>query len=98
MLNDLKMILGINNTDFDNYIEELILSAIEDLSSVGIAYTTDSSLIKVAIQTYVKAQFDEHNRAELQNSYDIQKDNLRKKIDYQGESEEYVYDNIISAW
>ena len=46
MLNDLKMILGINNTDFDDYIEELILSAIEDLSSVGIAYTTDSSLIK----------------------------------------------------
>lgn len=97
MLNDLKKILGINNTDFDNYIEELILSAIEDLSSVGIAYTTDSSLIKVAIQTYVKAQFDEHNRVELQNSYDIQKDNLRKKEDYQGESEEYVYDNIISA-
>ena len=97
MLEDLKKILGINNTDFDNYIEELILSAIEDLSSVGIAYTADSSLIKVAIQTYVKAQFDEHNRVELQNSYDIQKDNLRKKEDYQGESEDYVYDSIISA-
>lgn len=97
MLNDLKMILGINNTDFDDYIEELILSAIEDLSSVGIAYTADSSLIKVAIQTYVKSQFDEHNRAELQSSYDIQKDNLRKKEAYQGVSDEYVHDNIISA-
>ena len=97
MLEDLKKILGINNTDFDSYITGLILSAIEDLSSVGIAYTADSSLIKVAIQTYVKAQFDEHNRVELQNSYDIQKDNLRKKEDYQGESEDYVYDSIISA-
>lgn len=85
MLNDLKKILGLNNTEFDTIVTNLMNSAIADMKSVGIAESkvvdTDP-LIRTAIITYVKAHFDESKRESLQESYDMQKDKLRKTSEY----------------
>jgi hypothetical protein len=85
MLEDLKIILGLNNEDYDQYIQVLIDSCKEDLKSVGIASSivdNPTNLIQVAIMTYVKAEFDDVNKAGLQEAYNIQKDNLRRKAIY----------------
>lgn len=85
MLENLKIILGLNHTDFDAYVNILINSCKEDLKSVGIATSfldNPTELIEVAIITYVKAEFDDTNKAGLQEAYNIQKDNLRKKEFY----------------
>lgn len=88
MLAEVKKILGLSNEEFDTTIEAFINGAKKDLVSVGIveAKVIESDpLIKIAIITYVKSQFDERNRESLQNSYDIQKDNLRRKSEYNQE-------------
>lgn len=89
MLEALKKLLGINNDQFDSIIEGLVKSAKEDLKSVSIANvlvdsidgSTPNELIKTAVMTYVMAHFD--NSSELLSSYDMQKDNLRNKAQFQ---------------
>lgn len=88
MLDDLKRILGVNNTEFDSIIQGLIKACKEDLKSVGIAASLvdsidgddPSELIKTAVVAYVRANFDDPT---MQPAYDLMKDNLRKKQAYQ---------------
>lgn len=82
MTEEIKKILGITNSDFDNTINLMIEAGIEDLTSVGIAYNSSNPLMKIAVQTYVKAHFDEENREKLTEAYEVQKDNIRKKQAY----------------
>lgn len=103
MLNEVKKMLGITNSDFDTVITGYIESAKEDLRSVGIASSlidlieddaeieegeTRQTLIKTAVITYVQSLFDIEFKDAYQKSYDIQKDALRKKEDYQEPVEE----------
>lgn len=82
MTEEIKKILGITNSDFDNTINLMIEAGIEDLTSVGIAYNSSNPLMEIAVQTYVKAHFDEENREKLTEAYEVQKDNIRKKQAY----------------
>lgn len=99
MLNEVKKMLGITNSDFDTVITGYIESAKEDLRSVGIASSlidlieddaeieegeTRQTLIKTAVITYVQSLFD----IEFKDAYQIQKDALRKKKNYQEPVEE----------
>lgn len=91
MLEELKKILGLNNTEYDSIIEGFVKSCQADLVSVGIATSLVDSLdgenpdplIKIAAITYVKANFDEEAREALGASYDLQKENMRRKAAYQ---------------
>ena len=97
MLNDVKKILGLNNTQFDSIITGWIESAKEDLRSVGIASSLIDLLkdgatlpsddlkyqvVKTAVMTYCQSQYDSEKRDMYYNSYEIQKENLRKKTDF----------------
>lgn len=89
MLEALKKLLGLNNDQFDSIIEGFVESAKEDLKSVSIATSlvdsidgdSPNELVKTAVMTYVMGRFD--NSSELMNSYDLQKDNLRNKVQFQ---------------
>ena len=91
MLDDAKKLLGINHSEFDSIISGFIRSGKEDLASVGIAHSlidtldteTPNDLIKTAVLTYVLSQIDEDNREGLTESYEKQKDSLRRKTAYQ---------------
>lgn len=91
MLEEIKKLLGMNNTEYDSIIQGFVKSCQADLVSVGIAsslvYSLDGEdpdeLIKTAVLTYVKANFDEEARGALGASYDLQKENLRRKAAYQ---------------
>lgn len=98
MLNDVKKVLGINNTQFDTILNGYIDSAKEDLLSVGIASSlidllvdgatlpTDNKkyqLVKMAVITYCQAQYESEKKDLYTNAYESQKDNLRRKADFQ---------------
>jgi len=88
MLNDIKKILGINNTQFDSIITMYINGAKMDLIQAGIVESkvveTDS-LIYSAIVSYVLSMFDTYDYRELSyNAYVLQKDQLRHYKDYIG--------------
>ena len=85
MLEDIKKMLGINNTDFDMIIKSYISSAKEDLVMTGIAESKvieQNPLIYSAIVSYVKSFIDIDNAELYQNAYALQKDALRHHIEY----------------
>lgn len=80
MLEDIKKMEGINNTDFDSIIKSFIESAKKDLEMVGIVkdkIVDSDGLIYAAIVTYVKSQIDVDNSEMYRASYELQKDTLR---------------------
>lgn len=85
MLENIKKIEGINNTDFDEIIKQYIESAKQDLVMTGIAKSkidNPDELINTAIITYVKSQIDVSNSAMYKDSYNLQKDHLRHFAEY----------------
>lgn len=79
MLNDIKTSLRINNTVFDNEVNDLIEAAKIDLGISGVNKITDiDPLIKRAITLYVKANFgwDNPDAERLQQSYVMLKQHL----------------------
>lgn len=85
MLEDIKKILGINNTDFDTIIQSYISSAKEDLKMAGIAsnkVVETDSLIYSAIVSYVKSLIDVPNAELYKDAYALQKDELRHYAEY----------------
>lgn len=89
MLNDVKKIMGINNTEFDSIINNYITAAKEDLKAVGIVSSlvveTDA-LIYSAIVSYILSMLDVPNAELYSNAYALQKDALRHNINYITES------------
>ena len=91
MLDDVKKLLGINHSEYDSIISGFIRSGKEDLASVGIALSlidtveteTPVELIKTAVLTYVLSHVDEDNKSGLSESYDKQKDSLRRMAAFQ---------------
>lgn len=88
ILDDCKLALRINNTVFDNEINDLINASRQDLILSGIALLkanddTDA-LIKRAITIYVKANFgfDNPDSERLQQSYNSLKTSLALSTDY----------------
>ena len=88
MLNDIKKILGINNTQFDTILQMLIDAGKKDLIEAGIVSTKvveSDALIYSALISYVCGMFDTYEYRELSmNTYRLQKDQLRHHIDYIG--------------
>jgi uncharacterized phage protein (predicted DNA packaging) len=90
MLSDMKKALRINNTAYDDEIEDLIEEARGDLILSGLSESVVNNqvdvdpLIKRAIRTYVKANFgwDNPDYARLQNSYEMLKGHLSLSGDY----------------
>lgn len=85
MLEEIKKIQGINHTDFDSTINMWIEAGKQDLIGIGIVDTlviNPDSLIKTAIITFVLSQLDVDNAELYSNSYLLQKDALRRKIEY----------------
>lgn len=83
MLTDIKKALGLTNNEFDSIINNLISSAKKDLEMVGIAKSIIDAenvdpLIYSAILSYVQSKFDLNNSEMFQNSYELQKDNIRR--------------------
>lgn len=85
MLNDIKMMQGINNNDFDIIINSYIEAAKKDLETIGIVKSkiveTDK-LIYSAIVSYVKSFLDVDNSELFSNAYSLQKDALRHITEY----------------
>jgi len=86
MLNDIKIILGIYNNQFDNILNSFILAGKKDLVEAGIVQNkvveTDA-LIYSALVSYVLSMFDTYEYRELSaNAYALQKDQLRHYADY----------------
>lgn len=86
MLNDIKKILGINNTQFDTILTTYIESAKKDLIESGIIQTKvveSDSLIYSAIVSFVLSMMDTYEYREMSaNAYALQKDQLRHYSDY----------------
>ena len=86
MLNDIKKMLGINNSDFDSMIKNYIESARLDLEMIGIdksKINQEDELIYSAIVSYVKSFIDVDNSELYANAYNLQKDTLRHIEEYQ---------------
>lgn len=86
MLNDIKKILGINNTQFDTILQAFIDVGKMDLIEAGIVSTkvveTDK-LIYSALVSFVLSMMDTYEYRELSaNTYALQKDQLRHYKDY----------------
>lgn len=80
MLEDIKKMQGINNTDFDVIIKNYIDSAKLDLEMVGIdksKIVESDKLIYSAIISYVKSFIDIDNSELFSSAYALQKDTLR---------------------
>lgn len=90
MLNSIKTYLRINNTAFDEEIQDLINAAIQDLRLSGVSQSAAEDytdpLIKRAITTYVKANFgfDNPDSEKLQQSYNMIKQHLALSSEYNG--------------
>ena len=82
ILENIKKMMGINNSDFDDIINSYIESAVLDLESVGIAVSKDDALIQTAIITYVKSHLDIDDAELFANSYFLQKDALKHTTEY----------------
>ena len=85
MLEEIKKIQGINQSEFDNMINIWIEAAELDLKGIGIVDTfidNPNSLVKNAIITYVLSFLDVTNADLYANSYALQKDVLRHTTEY----------------
>lgn len=87
MLNDLKKMLGINNTEFDTIITMYINSALADLTQVGVNVgtttpTVSDPLIYSAVCSYVMGNLDTTYGEMYMNTYALQKDSLRHYSEY----------------
>lgn len=90
MLEEIKKLQGITNSDFDKIIENFVESCKDDLLAVGIAKkkvnnSESDSLIHTAILTYVLSFLDVVNSEMYANSYFLQKDMLRRLSEYKNE-------------
>lgn len=86
MLNDIKKVLGINNTEFDAIINSFIMAGKSDLQQAGIIQSkiveTDA-LIYSALMSFVLSMVDTYDYRELNaNAYALQKDQLRHYVYY----------------
>ena len=85
MLEDIKKIMGFNNTEFDSIINMYIKSGKQDLIETGNAsYRVNESdpLIYSAIVSYVLSLLDVPNAELYANTYSLQKDELRHFNEY----------------
>ena len=85
MLEEIKKIQGINHNEFDSTINTWIESGKEDLQGIGIVDTkieNPNSLIQTAIITYVLSFLDVSNAKLYSESYQLQKDVLRRTTEY----------------
>lgn len=85
MLEEIKKIQGINNTEFDTIIEGYINSCKIDLKVLGISedlIKKSDPLINTAIITYVLSFLDVANSQMYSESYSLQKDVLRHLSEY----------------
>ena len=88
MQDDIKKVLGINNTQFDTIITNFINAGKKDLIESGIveAKVVDTdALIYSALISFVLSMIDTYEYRELSaNAYALQKDQLRHYQDYTG--------------
>ena len=88
MLNDIKKILGISNTQFDTILQTYIDAGKQDLIQIGIIQNKvveSDPLIYSALVSFVLSLCDTYEYRELSaNAYAIQKDQLRHYQDYLG--------------
>lgn len=85
MRTKIKKILGLNNYEFDDLIDSYINAAKKDLELVGIKkekITDEDPIIFSAIVCYVKSQYDPENSQLYMDSYNLQKDSLRRYREY----------------
>lgn len=86
MLDELKKVLGISHTQFDNQIQYFIEAAKMDLMQAGIAQQKiieSDPLIYSAITSFVLSMIDTYEYRELSaNAYALQKDQLRHYKEY----------------
>lgn len=86
MLNDIKKILGINNTQFDIILQTYIQAGKKDLIEAGIVSTKvveSDALIYSALVSFVLSMCDTYEYREMSaNAYALQKDQLRHYSDY----------------
>ena len=87
MLNEIKLMQGINHNDFDNLISNFIKSGKADLKALGLKEeivdnNEEYPLIRTAIITYVLSNLDVNNSEMYSNSYTMQKDFLRHHKEY----------------
>ena len=90
MLSDIKKIMGFNNTEFDDVINNYIDSAKLDLEMCGISesiITSNNKLIHTAIISYVLANLDIPNAEMYRDTYSLQKDYIRHISEYQESGE-----------
>lgn len=79
----LRMSQDSQNDEFNSEIEDLIASALKDLEKAGIKkLDPNDPLIRQAVATYVKANFQPDNYAELKAAYDEQKGSLQTYSEY----------------
>lgn len=87
MLNDIKLALGVRNTErFDAMINNFIQAGKNDLAQAGIVQSkiveTDA-LIYSALMSFVLSMMDTYEYRELSaNCYALQKDQLRHYVNY----------------
>lgn len=89
MLDEIKKIQGINHDEFDEVIESQIEAAKLDLKSIGIVDSLieePDDLIKSAIYAYVISFLDVNNSEMYSNSYNLQKDYIRRVHEYNGDN------------
>lgn len=89
ILDDVKVALRITSVAYDSELNNLILSALNDLKIAGINVPADADvetatpIMKTAIITYCKCNFgmrEDYDR--LKKSYDEQKAQLKTNSDY----------------
>ena len=86
MLEEIKKIQGISHDEFDSIINNYISACKLDLKAIGIAeekVDEKDALIHTAIFTYVLSFLDVNNSEMYSNSYNLQKDMLRRLSEYQ---------------
>lgn len=85
MLEEIKKIQGICHNEFDAIIRNYIESCKLDLKAIGIAENLvdlEDDLVHTAILTYVLSFLDVNNSEMYSNSYNLQKDVLRRLSEY----------------
>lgn len=83
MLNDIKKMLGITNTEFDTIIQNYIDAGVRDLAMVGVKNpSVNDKLIYSAVMSYVMSYLDSTNGELYANAYALQKDSLRHYVEY----------------
>ena len=84
ILDKVKLTLRVVTDDFDEEINDLIVSAQEDLKTAGVIIPEPiDDLVLMAIKTYVRAHFgNPENYERLKASYDEQKAQLSMRSGY----------------